>query len=238
MEPLIDRRYAEITPILIQRNQDAKSQLAYYKQLISAYLPTFSTSTLVYFLPKIPLLDQIRDNIGKILATNLQPKHGNSNSHKRSKSGDKKPQVTIESPSESSSHESSESINKKRKRRLERVPTIPYPIDTANLVGYPMPRRRIRLIQKISDWAVQTSNQTVPEGLAQDVEDELAHELMKSAVEAKSAIATPFSAACEFHRDIPRIDYYLDSKPKSIVHEVRELDVVPFRSECTLLVLA
>jgi hypothetical protein len=226
MEPLIDRRYAEITPILIQRKQDANSHLSYYKQLINAYLPTFSTTTLYHYLPRIPLLDQIRDHIGKLMALNAHSKEH----YKRSKGNERKPKIAVLSPSESSGQDSSEQVKKKRKKQLSRVPSVPPPIDTTKVVGYPMPLRSSRLIEKISDWAIQSSSQGVPEGLAQDVEEELAQELLRSAVEAKSAIATPFSAACEFHKDIPRIDYYLDSKPKSVVHEVSRLNKVSFRN--------
>ena len=47
LEPLVDARYAEVSPVLLQRPSSNRSaQLTYYKELIAAYLPNISAMNL------------------------------------------------------------------------------------------------------------------------------------------------------------------------------------------------
>lgn len=56
IEPLIDPRYLEISPILLQRPSAGKQyEFSYYKQMMYAYLPDLSLSNIKFSYPRLDL---------------------------------------------------------------------------------------------------------------------------------------------------------------------------------------
>jgi hypothetical protein len=87
-------------------------------------------------------------------------------------------------------------------------------IDTSRTIGYPQ-----RLIEKICDLYVKSPTGEFPDDVSKDIQEELTQQLIKSAIETKMTLLTP-SQGSVFDDGSPRIDYYIDSKPSTVVHEV------------------